>query len=143
MSEAVRSHPFSVYFELAPGVYSRFPEVIGDIKTPEADRAEINVTNHDSDAEEFLLGLKTYGEASFDFNVIPGNAVQEAVIELGEANEDEIGIKVTDDEDSPTLELTFDARVKPATFGFGDDEQVKGTIRLRSTGDVTLSAVGS
>ncbi len=143
MTEAIRSHPFSVYFELTTGVWTRFPEVIGDITTPEGDRNEIDVTSHDSDAQEFLLGLKTYGEASFDFNLIPGNVTQETVIALGETNEAEVGIRVADDDDEPTVELEFTARVKPVTFTFPDDEQVRGTVRLRSTGDVTLNELGS
>lgn len=143
MTEAIRSHPFSVYFELTTGVWTRFPEVIGDITTPEGDRNEIDVTSHDSDAQEFLLGLKTYGEASFDFNLIPGDSTQEWVIALGETNEAEVGIRVADDDDEPTVELEFTARVKPVTFTFPDDEQVRGTVRLRSTGDVTLSELGS
>ena len=143
MTEAIRSHPFSVYFELATGVWTRFPEVIGDITTPEGDRNEIDVTSHDSDAQEFLLGLKTYGEASFDFNLIPGDSTQESVIALGETNEAEVGIRVADDDDEPTVELEFTARVMPVTFTFPDDEQVRGTVRLRSTGDVILNELGS
>jgi len=142
-SQAIRSHPFSVYVELTPGVYTLFPEVIGDITTPEADRKEIDVTSHDSDAEQFLLGLKTYGECQFDFNVIPGDATQEAVVAAGEANEDAYGFYVQDDADNPTLRLSFTARIKPVTFKFPDDEQVVGTCKLRSTGDVTLTDFGS
>lgn len=143
MSDAVRSHPFSVYIELTTGVYTRFPEVIGDITVPEADRKEIDVTSHDSDAEEFLLGLKTYGECQFDFNVVPGDVTQEAVIAAGEANDTEYDFKVTDDDDAPTLELAFTARIKPVAFKFPDDEQVIGTVKLRSTGDVSLTDLGS
>lgn len=142
-SQAVRSHPFSVYIELTTGVFTRIPEVIGDITTPEADRKEIDVTSHDSDAEQFLLGLKTYGECSFDMNLIPGDATQEAIIDAGEANDTTYSFKVTDSDTAPTLELTFDARVKPVSFSFPDDEQVRATVNLRSTGDVTLSELGS
>ena len=143
MSDAVRSHPFSVYIELTTGVYTRIPEVIGDITVPEADRKEIDVTSHDADAEEFLLGLKTYGECQFDFNVVPDDVTQEAVIAAGEANDTEYDFKVTDDDDAPTLELGFTARIKPVAFKFPDDEQVVGTVKLRSTGDVTLTDLGS
>jgi predicted secreted protein len=142
-SQAVRSHPFSVYIELTTGVFTRIPEVIGDITTPEADRKEIDVTSHDSDAEQFLLGLKTYGECSFDMNLIPSDATQEAIIDAGEANDTTYSFKVADSDTAPTLELTFDARVKPVSFSFPDDEQVRATVNLRSTGDVTLTELGS
>jgi hypothetical protein len=138
-SQAIRSHSFSVYVELTSGVWSRFPEVIGDITTPEADRKEIDVTSHDSDAEQFLLGLKTYGECSFDFNVIPGDDTQEAVVAAGEANATSYSFRVQDSDTAPTLTLAFEARIKPVTFKFPDDEQVVGTVNLRSTGDVTLT----
>lgn len=143
MSDAIRSHPFSIYIALTPGTYTRFPEVIGDITVPEADRKEIDVTSHDSDAEEFLLGLKTYGEASFDFNVVPGDTTQEAVIAAGEANEDEYEFRIQDDDEDPTMILAFTARIKPVAFKFPDDEQVTGTVKLRSTGDVVLDEIGS
>jgi hypothetical protein len=144
-TQGIRSHPFSVYIDLlgTDSVYTRVPEVIGDITTPQGDRKEINMTSHDSDAEQFLLGLKTYGTASFDFNVIPGDATQEAIVAAGEANETAYWFKIMDDDDDPTLELKFKARIKPVQFKFPDDEGVTATVPLRSTGDVTLTDLGS
>jgi hypothetical protein len=136
MSDARETLPFSVYLGDQAGVtFTRIPEV-GDIEAPKGDVDEIDVTTHDSDAKEFLLGLADYGECTFPVNFIAGNVTHEALYALAVARtERQFQIK---DEDNEDLVLAFPARVKPLAFAFPVVGAVKANVTLRVTGDVEL-----
>lgn len=143
MTQAVRSYPFTLYMGDGgtPEVFTKVPEV-GDIKSPTGERDEINVTSHDSAAKEFLLGLADFGECTFPINFIPGNATHTAIYEA--ANDDTaITWQIADSATTPTMTLTFDARVKGVPMDFPVDAAVIMNVTLRVTGDAVLEITGS
>ena len=139
MTQAVRSHPYTLYMGdgETPEAFTKVPEV-GDIVSPSGDRDEINVTSHDSDAKEFLLGLADYGTCSFPMNYVPGNATHAAIIAAAQ-DDDAINWKITDSLTAPTLELDFAARVKGVPMNFPVDDAVKVDVTLRVTGDAVFT----
>ena len=139
MTQAIRSHGYTLYMGdgETPEVFTKVPEV-GDITSPSGERDEINVTSHDSDAKEFLLGLADYGTCAFPMNFVPGNAVHAAIIAAAQ-DDDAINWKITDSTSAPTLELAFAARVKGVPMNFPVDDAVKVDVTLRVTGEATLT----
>ena len=139
MTQAVRSHPYTLYMGdgETPEVFTKVPEV-GDITSPSGERDEINVTSHDSDAKEFLLGLADYGTCTFPMYYVPGNAIHAAIIAAAQ-DDDAINWKITDSTSAPTLELAFAARVKGVPMNFPVDDAVKVDVTLRVTGEATLT----
>jgi len=64
----------------SPGTFLDFPEVI-NIGWNRGTRENIDLTNQDSTPpfEEFIKGIATGAQLDISFNVIPANAVQEAL----------------------------------------------------------------
>lgn len=143
MTQAVRSNPFTLYMGDGgtPEVFTRVPEV-GDIKSPTGERAEIDVTSHDSAAKEVLLGLRDFGECSFPVNFIPGDVTHEALYNAA-TSDDAITWQIKDDDSAPTMILEFDARVKGVPMDFPVDGAVQLSVTLRVTNDAVLTIPGS
>jgi len=142
MTQAIRSHHFTLYMGdgNTPEHFDRVPEV-GDITSPSGERDEIDVTSHDSDAKEFLLGLKDYGECTFPINWIPGDQIH---LDLWEAANSDDAINWQIKNDDETMTLSFAAYVKKQpTMDFPVDEAVTAEVTLRVTGDVELDVGGS
>jgi hypothetical protein len=76
MSGEVRTQGTKVYILEAPTTVSAIPNVvdIGEFG-PQAD--DIDVTNFDSTAKEYLTGLADNGELTLQLNLDPGNAVHQ------------------------------------------------------------------
>lgn len=110
-----------------------------DFNGPSPTRNEIDTTDLSSTAKEFKLGLKDYGEMSFNGKFRPADSVHQQIIADLDA-EDPGNWKVTFS-DGTTAE--FAAYVKGAPTSGGQDDIVKYSLTLRITGEVTWTYAGA
>ena len=100
----------------------------------DGEASEIDVTNLDSTAKEFRIGLKDNGGFSLEIHVDYADAGQNA---LRAAGDDVQGFKVTL---ADATELAFSGLVKNAdAINVGVDAVVTGSVSIRVTGAVTVS----
>lgn len=121
---------------------------IGDIG---GSAGEIDITNFDSTAKEFLVGLTDNGSVTISYNYDPQDATQTTLkaLEGGDNKRFIIGCSEAGTDVSftsiivvPTDRTTFDfnAGVQSMTKGGGTDDVWRGTITLRISGAVTEQA---
>ena len=95
--------------------------------------SEIDVTDLDSTAKEYRLGLQDHGKFSFEMHIDrtdPGQIALEAAHKSGNVAQ----LKLT----LPNTETaTFSALVKSTPISGGVDAVLKGSVETRITGDVT------
>ncbi len=99
------------------------------------ERSEIDVTNLDSTAKEYRLGLKDNGNMEIALRVVHSDAGQTACrTALGA--DDPVPFKI----DLPNAESgTFDGLVKSMPESGGVDAVYEGSLTIRVTGDITWS----
>lgn len=108
---------------------------VKSIDGPGGQTAEIDVTDLNSTAKEFVLGLQDEGDITLDMNYIPSNAQHAALRTLrGNGNENNFRITFTD---SPNTTWTFGARVKGFTINNSVDSVTGLSVTLRVTGAIT------
>lgn len=109
---------------------------------------EIDVTDMDSVAREFLTGLKDNGTVTLNFDYDPQDASQQTLDSLvGGANkrfviglsESATAVTYTSDFQIPTDRTTFDfnAGVRSFQLDAQADDAWRGTMTLRVSGDIT------
>ena len=102
-----------------------------------APAAEIDVTNLESTAKEFILGLQDFGTLTLDLHPDYGDAGQNKLRTLrasGAAENFEIILPTAVDR-----KLTFAARVMQDSETGGVDAAYEGSFDLRITGAVTVA----
>lgn len=95
--------------------------------------SEIDITNLDSDAKEFRLGLQDFGSFKVELNVYnsdPGQAACTAAKAAGTVKDFRLTLPNDD-------VATFSALVKSMPVSGGVDGVISGSMDLRITGDVT------
>ena len=121
---------------------------IGDIG---GSAGEIDITNFDSVAKEYLVGLTDNGSVTISYNYDPQDATQTTLkaLEGGDNKRFIIGCSEAGTDVSftsvivvPTDRTTFDfnAGVSSMTKGGGTDDVWRGTITLKISGAVTEQA---
>lgn len=114
--------------------------------------SDIDVTNFDSTAREYLVGLVDNGQASFNFNLSPGSAVHQRLLAIRGGSRYSWAVGMSDGTAAPTIAagdvfslptgrswLTFDASVQEATFTFQTDDAVRVQGSLRVSGSITFT----
>lgn len=135
MSGEVKTQGTTLSRGTGTGSPETFEAVTGllDFSGPTPSRGEIDTTDLDSDAKEFMLGLKDNGEMTFNGKFKPADSVHQAVV--GDLDNDTAGNWKVTLSDGTTIE--FAAFVKDLPITGGTDDIVKYSITLRITGDVT------
>lgn len=95
---------------------------------------EIDVTDFDSDAMEFLMGLPDNGSFTVNLNYAPSSAQQE---QLEEAREDQTALGFQLVLAGAAATFTFDAFVKQFALDLEANSSVQGSVTLRVTGAIT------
>lgn len=121
----------------SPEVFTALGEVI-DISLDSGGAAEIDVTNLDSTAKEFNLGLADYGTVSITMNYDPDDAQQTALKTDYDAQDS--GNYRIDLSDSPETTFSFAAYVRTWNAPrVTPDDVVKLDAVLRISGAVTVA----
>lgn len=129
--------------EIAKAATPTVPDtLIGDAtgwSGPRFDRTDIDVTNLQSVAKEYRVGLKDPGEFTVDVNFNPWDDLgqKEAWAALDSATPRKVKLTFPG---TPEKSLSFDAIVKGFESTGAPDDKADGTITFRITGDVVKSA---
>lgn len=102
---------------------------------PSGSAAEIDVSDLDSTAREFIMGLPDEGNVSLEVNYDTENVPQET-LRAARAARTSVAIVLTLT-DSPETTFTFTAFVIEFSLSAAVDDVVKASITLRITGSVT------
>jgi Lambda phage tail tube protein, TTP len=101
--------------------------------------AEIDVTDLQSSAKEFLLGFPDEGTATVDLiydPADPGQVILETLKNSLDVNEFRVGIRNPLAGSPDRTYFTFSARVTTFPFTLGVDAAITGSVGLRITGSV-------
>ena len=137
MSQALKSQGvlFEVSLAGSPNVWREVGEVttIGDVDS--GDASDIDVTHLQSEAKEYLIGLKDSGVITLEGNLVIGDLGQ---IQLQQARNDETprDFRMTLTDSAPATVLTFTAYVKKYGTSAGVDSKLPFNVSLRVTGPV-------
>jgi hypothetical protein len=127
------------WLDSASDVLTQLSEVLS-VTPPNPQVADVEATHMASTAREFIAGLIDYGEGSFEFNYIPGNATDvliRAAIDDGVARDFKIVLPVAD---GSTWEITGDCIVKGWERNIPIDDRMTATLSVRFTGSPAEAA---
>ena len=114
--------------------YTQVKDIQGLSNIGGGSATDIETTNMDSTAKEYLTGLKDNGEMSVDYNWVGADAGQ-ILCETGLRNSTTLNWKLTL---SDTKVLNFDGAVKSKSLNAGTDGALQGSMTVRITGEITL-----
>lgn len=112
---------------------------------------DIDITNFDSSAKEYLVGLLDNGTASFGLNLSPSNDSHQTILENAGGNRFSWAIGCSDGTADPTLSggnfvlpstrtwFTFTASIQEATRAFATDDAIRIQGSLRVSGSITMT----
>lgn len=118
--------------------------------------SDIDVTNLDSTAREYLVGLKDNGTASFGLNLNPQDNSHQTILAISGGARYAWAIGCSDGTDPPTINsvtpgsesftlpatrtwFTFSASVQEATVGLQTDDAIRIQGGLRVSGAITMT----
>lgn len=114
--------------------------------------SDIDITNFDSLAREYLVGLVDNGTSSFGMNLDPQSAVHQRLLAIRGGDRFAWAIGMSDGTAAPTIAagdvftlpttrswFTFTASVQEATIAFQTDDAVRVQGSLRVSGAITLT----
>lgn len=108
---------------------------ISGISGPSGSASEIDVTDLDSTAREFLMGLPDEGELSLDLFWAPGTQVHDLLFNARKnRTKKNFHLELTD---SPTTIYNFEGFVTGLALAANVDEAVTAGLTIRITGPVT------
>lgn len=121
----------------SPYTYTAIPGVTS-IQLGGPSRAPIDVTDLDSTAKEFLMGLRDNGQLTLDVNFNPDNSVH-TLLRSDIDSTTPRKFRLTFRDTSPYTTYTFDAFVMGMPVNMAVDAPVKSTITLQITGTITVA----
>jgi predicted secreted protein len=124
---------FAVSADGSPPSFSNIPE-IKTIGGPDGSAPTIDVTDLDSIAREYVLGLKDEGTFSLGINYIPANAVH-AQLRSAWANRTLMQFRVTFTDSGSTV-WEFDGYVTGFAQNMSVDTVVEATVTIKITGAI-------
>jgi predicted secreted protein len=124
---------FAVSANASPPSFSNIPE-IRTIGGPDGTAPTIDVTDLDSTAREYVLGLKDEGAFSLGIMYIPANAVH-AELRAAWANRTEKRFRVTFT-DSGTTVWEFNGFVTGFSQNAAVDTVIEATVGIKITGSI-------
>lgn len=116
--------------------------------------SDIDVTNLDSTAREYLVGLQDNGTASFGLNLNPQDESHQKIFEVAGGDRYRWAIGCSDGTAPPTIAagnppnftlpatrtwFTFTASVQEATRAFSTDDAIRVQGGLRVSGSITMT----
>ena len=118
----------------SPITYVAIPEV-SNIQGPGGQANEIDVTDLDSTAKEFRMGLQDEGSITLDIMYIPGNAAH-AALRAARAAQALTGFQIAFT-DSPITYWQFNGFVLGFEISNSVDDVTKASVTIRVSGAVT------
>lgn len=115
------------------------------------DASDIDVTNFDSLAMEYLIGLPDNGEAGLGLNLNPQDAVHQFLESIKGGARYKWAIGMSDGTAAPTIGvggftlpstrtwLTYEASLKRWQYAFATNDAVRINAALRISGEITLT----
>lgn len=101
-------------------------------------KGDIEITNFDSTAKEFLTGLEDPGQVQVEINYSPDDATQDTLWGLKDSGELRTWrIKLSGASPNPYFQFT--ATVQQFQVNFQTDDVVRATVTLRVSGSITKS----
>lgn len=125
---------FQIGDSASPIAYTEVKEVVS-FQGFDGTAAEIDVTNLQSTAKEFLMGLQDFGSFKIDCNYLQADAGQLAM-RTAKATQAITNFKVTF---SDTKTAIFTGFVMSNPVSGGVDAKVDGSFNIRISGNVTFS----
>lgn len=128
----------------SPQAYTAITELY-DIGGPDGSANEIDVSDLDSTAREFRMGLKDSGTLTFGLNYIPTNTQHNLLRTTWTARTIAYFQMIFTDDDATTSPVTtatiwsFSAYVQSLSISNSVDGKTEGSVTLRITGDITQS----
>lgn len=116
----------------SPPSFSDIPE-LRTIGGPDGSAPTIDVTDLDSTAREYILGLKDEGQIQLGFMYRPSNAVH---AQLRDAWSDRTQLRFQIDFSDDTTRWEFDGFVTGMPITAGVDTVVEGTCTIKITGAI-------
>lgn len=101
-------------------------------------KGDIDITNFDSTAKEFLTGLEDPGQVQVEINYSPADATQGTLWTLKESG-DLRAWRIRLSGASPQPYFAFSATVQQFQVNFQTDDVVRATVTLRVSGSITKS----
>lgn len=132
------SQKTALYLGSGTGSPETFTKVGGitSVGAPESSRSEIDSTDLDSDAKEFMPGLIDYGSITFQMDYEPDLDIQQEIEDLCASGETRNWYILYSD---GTTKKAFSAFGKSFNPAAGTDSKVTGPLTLRITGPVTTT----
>lgn len=120
----------------SPITYSNIANVVS-ISGLGGQKSDIDITNFDSTAKEFLTGLEDPGQVQVEINFAPGNATHDTL--WGLKNSGDLRTwRIQMSGASPADYFQFSATVQQFQINFNTDDVVRATVTLRVSGAITL-----
>lgn len=113
----------------SPTVYTDIPQVV-NVSGPTASANEIDVTNLQSSAKEYVTGLVDYGQVTFDLVLDRNNAIHSGIKDDLDANT----VRSYQIETPDGVVESFEARVQGLDQNIQTDDAVRASVTLRLTG---------
>lgn len=154
MAGELKTQGTQLYFmdtDSSPTTVSRIAAItsIDSLGGPSSD---IDITNLDSTAREYLVGLQDNGVASFGLNLRPADSSHNRIYELAGGARYKWAIGLSDGTAPPTIAagnvwglpttrswFTFEASVQEATTSFSTDDAVRVQAGLRVSGSILFT----
>ena len=124
---------FEIGNEDSPLTYTEVKEVVS-FSGLDGEAAEIDVTQLQSSAKEYLMGLQDFGNWSLEVNYLPDDSGQDKM-RAAKASREIQDFRATLSDG--TL-VTFRGFVKTNPISGGVDAKVDGSFSIRISGDVTI-----
>lgn len=102
-------------------------------------KSDIDITNFDSTAKEFLVGLEDSGQVQVEINYAPANTTHTTLWDLKGSGELRTW-RIVSPGASPAPYFQFAATVQQFQINFQTDDVVRATVTLRVSGSITKSA---
>lgn len=101
-------------------------------------KGDIDITNFDSTAKEFLTGLEDPGQVQVEINYSPSDTTQNTLWTLKDSG-DLRSWRIQLSGASPAPYFGFSATVQQFQVNFQTDDVVRATVTLRVSGSITKS----
>lgn len=121
------------YESATPGTYTAVPGVVS-IDGPSGSGQEIDVSDLDSEAREYIQGLPDEGNITLEMNYIPGTTEQER-LRAARAAREKLNFRIAFNT-TPESGQEFEGYVVEFSHSAGVDAALKASVTIRITGPV-------
>lgn len=121
----------------SPQTFSNVANIAGIQGLNSGSTSEIDITNFDSTAREFLRGFTDGGSVTINVNFDPDQATHQTLYDLYRTGETRQWRVLLSNASATYFE--FDAYVSQFPFDFGLDDAVRSTVTLRLSGGTSLT----